>query len=139
MLVNRECKREMFTKSRGEVLLSMEEMVEKLKNVIKFTILPVNEENSPRKCELKSATEREQLIKEQKIKLKKSIFKLRLKVLTDQKKKEVLPKLLEDPTKLINCKILHKIKESSDDLVSWNCPRNREKVSKVKPETSLSS
>ena len=37
----------------------------------------------------------------------------------NQKKKDILPKLLEEPALMINCTIKHKLKESLNDDAIW--------------------
>ena len=74
-------------------------MIGKLKTVIKYIVLP---DVHPVKPKLKPAEERENMMQKRKEKLKENIFDFRLKNLMNQKKKNILPKLLNDPALLIN-------------------------------------
>ena len=99
VLANRKYEMEIFTKSKGGISLSLSDMIGKLKTVIKYIVLP---DVHPVKPKLKPAEERENMMQKQKEKLKENIFDFRLKNLMNQKKKNILPKLLNDPALLID-------------------------------------
>ena len=116
VLANRKYEMEFFTKSKGGISLSLSDMIGKLKTVIKYIVLP---DVHPVKPKLKPAEESENMMQKQKEKLKENIFDLRLKNLMNQKKKNILPKLLNDPALLIECTIKHRVKESQSDDATW--------------------
>ena len=73
VLNNRKCQRELFTKSKDGVLLHVDVMTAKLKNVINFTVLP-HDKTSSIKPVPKPVNERDNLLEEQKSKRKGTIF-----------------------------------------------------------------
>ena len=117
ILAERKLKREYFTKSKNGVLLTAEELFEKLKILICITC--TGESTPTVKPTLKPPEERVKLVEDQKSRLNQQVFEVRLKMMMTQKKKKVLPRLIENPDLLVGCRIKHLLRETKDDDVLW--------------------
>jgi len=117
LLSDRKAPFHYFTKSKGGVQLSSEELLEKLIIVIAFTIAP-NEYTEQVRI-LKSMEERDDLVRKEKKKMQEKLLESRFTREIIRRNERMLPRILVNPNLMINCKIKHKLKESKDDEPEW--------------------
>ena len=94
MSVSRKLKREYFTKSKGGVALTVGDLLQKLKVIIRITL--TGENVPPVKPVLKPSAERSELV--------------RLQNMMKLKKTQLLPKLIAKPDLLVDCRVKHLLK-----------------------------